>query len=786
MLGSLFITVILIFACSFATKKEYNEELLKKKIIIGCNMKVIKCDVGETCYNDKILGYCSNEPLTALDKTIFVQNVNKDVRFIIRRMNDIVYDPDIKISLKTFQCIMRVVVSNFLKYIKLPQYYIPDKDCISLYKRFIIAFEKNTRNLNSDKTKNISVPLNRINGSDFYTELNKYINLVDNQYLDNLSELQKYNTKPWRKQKHEKNALSDQYSFWNDDRQGGYNHMDENIDSNFENDEYRFIPVGNNKIEQDEDLYWHSSKNGNHLQTKPILKEKTKKNGTDVLNLYNLSSDVLYVYIYPPILNYNDIAKITVRLIRLYNLKKNDLKFVGLSNNNQNIEYKIINSDLNVGDILKLTYNHANKFKNMFGYTITYVGGKKLDQKKDFGQNKTLNQSTVHIGGYSQSYVIVLTLVLIGILMTIFALVFLCIRRRCAISKKFHAVIADMNSKPAGYEYQELCRDQFPSNKYKYVKVDKKDIHSSKFSLTSWNEDNVINANIDIITAHTVLAYMESYLNDGEKLSKEWELLKLYKSEYTQITIASKLENIKKNVNPMIVPYDHNRFSLNQNNNDNGNDYINASYITDHDPRSPKYIITQCPMKDTIAHFWQMVWESYSNSIVCLCNLEENISFSKYWVSNGSILFGIYEIHLISEHTKRRDYLIRCFYVKNVKTNETRTITQFHYNSWVNNEIPSSSRIFLEYRRKVEKSCKTGTSPTIIHCSNGAGRSGLFILIDIVINRIMKGVKQLDISATLEHLRDQRRNVIETKNQFEFAFTSIAEQVTEMINTIPN
>jgi hypothetical protein len=40
--------------------------------------------------------------------------------------------------------------------------------------------------------------------------------------------------------------------------------------------------------------------------------------------------------------------------------------------------------------------------------------------------------------------------------------------------------------------------------------------------------------------------------------------------------------------------------------------------------------------------------------------------------------------------------------------------------------------------------------------SDGVGRSGTYILIDMVLNRMTKGSKEIDIAATLEHIRDQR------------------------------
>ena len=45
---------------------------------------------------------------------------------------------------------------------------------------------------------------------------------------------------------------------------------------------------------------------------------------------------------------------------------------------------------------------------------------------------------------------------------------------------------------------------------------------------------------------------------------------------------------------------------------------------------------------------------------------------------------------------------------------------------------------------------------TSILFSDGVGRSGTYVLIDMVLNRMNKGSKEIDIAATLEHIRDQR------------------------------
>ncbi|XP_009273288.1 PREDICTED: receptor-type tyrosine-protein phosphatase-like N [Aptenodytes forsteri] len=86
---------------------------------------------------------------------------------------------------------------------------------------------------------------------------------------------------------------------------------------------------------------------------------------------------------------------------------------------------------------------------------------------------------------------------------------------------------------------------------------------------------------------------------------------------------------------------------------------------------------------------------------------------------------------------------------------------------------------------KVNKCYRGRSCPIIVHCSDGAGRTGTYILVDMVLNRMAKGVKEIDIAATLEHIRDQRPGMVQTKDQFEFALTAVAEEVNAILKALP-
>jgi len=219
-------------------------------------------------------------------------------------------------------------------------------------------------------------------------------------------------------------------------------------------------------------------------------------------------------------------------------------------------------------------------------------------------------------------------------------------------------------------------------------------------STSSWQEEPSATT-MDISTGHMVLSYMEDHLKNKQRLEQEWVGLCAYEAEPNSTAVAFKVENKKKNRYPDKLPYDHNRVLLNALTNGTNSDYINASTVMDHDPRNPAYIVTQGPMAHTVADFWQMVWEQGSVVLVMLSRLSENgyQLAHRYWPEEGSEQYHIFEVHLVSEHVWCDDYLVRSLYLKNSQTGETRTVTQFHFLSWADGTIPTSTRAILEFRR---------------------------------------------------------------------------------------
>ncbi|CAH8556720.1 unnamed protein product [Schistosoma haematobium] len=312
---------------------------------------------------------------------------------------------------------------------------------------------------------------------------------------------------------------------------------------------------------------------------------------------------------------------------------------------------------------------------------------------------------------------------------------------------------------------------------------------SQQSSVSSWSSEP-IPCSIDVPTGHIILSYMEKHLQDRNQLTDDWNSIDKYVSEENILYEESKNpKNQFRNRECAPIPYEQSRVKLRS----GDNDYINGSLMYDTNPRNPVYIATITPTVKSVPEFWLMVWEQGCVVIVCLERIDElkkmdeidqfelNDASVKYWPNEGSQVYGSFEVHLVSEHSWSDNYIIRSFYLKSIVTNETRTVTQFHYLTWKDENLKENSKPMLEFRRKVNRSFRGMMSPIVVHCRDGCGRTGAYILLDLVLNRITKGVKEIDIAASLEHLRDQRPDMIKTLEQYEFVLSSTAEEVDAML-----
>uniref|UniRef100_A0A7N6FLP8 protein-tyrosine-phosphatase n=1 Tax=Anabas testudineus TaxID=64144 RepID=A0A7N6FLP8_ANATE len=99
-------------------------------------------------------------------------------------------------------------------------------------------------------------------------------------------------------------------------------------------------------------------------------------------------------------------------------------------------------------------------------------------------------------------------------------------------------------------------------------------------------------------------------------------------------------------------------------------------------------------------------------------------------------------------------------------------------------DIPYEATGVLDLLERARNSQGTHTSPVLIHCSAGCGRTGVICALDYIHDLLV--TKQItsdfSIKKIVLELRRQRPAAVQTKDQYQFIFTAVAcmfEQVLQ-------
>ena len=89
--------------------------------------------------------------------------------------------------------------------------------------------------------------------------------------------------------------------------------------------------------------------------------------------------------------------------------------------------------------------------------------------------------------------------------------------------------------------------------------------------------------------------------------------------------------------------------------------------------------------------------------------------------------------------------------------------THFHFTAWPDHGVPADKTCLIHFIQRTRKNHPYyGSSPMIVHCSAGVGRSGTFIVLDSMMER-MKKVDSLNIFEFVEQMRRKRTNMVQTE-----------------------
>ncbi|ELU03941.1 hypothetical protein CAPTEDRAFT_222638 [Capitella teleta] len=189
-----------------------------------------------------------------------------------------------------------------------------------------------------------------------------------------------------------------------------------------------------------------------------------------------------------------------------------------------------------------------------------------------------------------------------------------------------------------------------------------------------------------------------------------------------QPTEASDLPcNRSKNRFINILPYDHSRVKLLPIDDEDGGDYINASWIPQ-----------RCD------HYWP--------------------------VDSEAIYFGDLQVQILNE-TKSTDWSISEFIIS--KGDQSRRLKHFHYLSWPDMKAPNKTGSIVPFVRLIRATVQLDGGPILVHCSAGVGRSGTFIALDHLMQHIEEH-DDIDIYGTVYQMRKHRCCMVQTESQYIF------------------
>ncbi|XP_043371435.1 receptor-type tyrosine-protein phosphatase delta isoform X8 [Dermochelys coriacea] len=263
--------------------------------------------------------------------------------------------------------------------------------------------------------------------------------------------------------------------------------------------------------------------------------------------------------------------------------------------------------------------------------------------------------------------------------------------------------------------------------------------------------------------------------NDNLKFSQEYESIdpgQQFTWEHSNLEV-----NKPKNRYANVIAYDHSRVLLSAIEGIPGSDYVNANYIDGYRKQNA-YIATQGALPETFGDFWRMMWEQRGATVVMMTKLEERsrVKCDQYWPSRGTETYGLIQVTLL-DTVELATYCVRTFALYKNGSSEKREVRQFQFTAWPDHGVPEHPTPFLAFLRRVKTCNPPDAGSMVVHCSAGVGRTGCFIVIDAMLERI-KHEKTVDIYGHVTLMRAQRNYMVQTEDQYIFIHDALLEAVT--------
>ncbi|XP_031660000.1 tyrosine-protein phosphatase non-receptor type 7 isoform X4 [Oncorhynchus kisutch] len=115
---------------------------------------------------------------------------------------------------------------------------------------------------------------------------------------------------------------------------------------------------------------------------------------------------------------------------------------------------------------------------------------------------------------------------------------------------------------------------------------------------------------------------------------------------------------------------------------------------------------------------------------------------------------------------------------------ESRQVRHYWYSTWPDHQTPDCTGPLLRLVADVEEHRQShpGLGTTIVHCSAGIGRTGCFIASSIGCLQL-KHTSKADVLGIVCKLRLDRGGMIQTSEQYQFLYLTLAQYSRQLVNT---
>ncbi|XP_052762025.1 receptor-type tyrosine-protein phosphatase S-like, partial [Mya arenaria] len=201
-------------------------------------------------------------------------------------------------------------------------------------------------------------------------------------------------------------------------------------------------------------------------------------------------------------------------------------------------------------------------------------------------------------------------------------------------------------------------------------------------------------------------------------------------------------EHLAKNRANADIPGDENRPRLYLRLESGSSDYINAVYIHGFKEKR-RFLVAQTPLPETVNAFLTLVVQENCSCIVSFepdMDKQRNVGIY-YPAENMQVLKkGSFEVSS-SRETRKSHYAMRNLKIRHTGATgrlPEKTLSHIQFTEWDEiKNVPLSVKNFLTFLNDVEETAnKQKDGPILLHCFDGAGRTGLFCVVSMLLRKM--------------------------------------------------